>query len=312
MANTNENKKRFLAAQVGMSGNNAYAFHLEGNLTAAPHLMPATEDKPEMCYTSMGIGMGCQKLMARATGKNDPEDEGETFVSLNFYNSMAKKVMESGADKGNAIAVCGRLVPYTDKDGHPRVRVMVDNFVLTFNGKRNGRFSVMSNTFTSKSKGVQNLPMVCLLTGNVIRVDEVATSANGRDYLRGAVGLTIPAKKVYDKASTGKVAESYPDDASSIMNFVVFDEMASRMAKVLKKGETICMTGRVAEDTYEGKTHYTFNPRCVKVMSFPADSNAASGPAASAANAVADANAPVYDTAPAPNFFEMGEEELPF
>lgn len=312
MAKTTTEKKtenktaRYLAAQVGMSGDKPYAFHLEGNLTAEPHLLEAQGDKAEMAYTSMGISMGCMKLMAKATGKDAPEDEGDTFVSLNFYGNLAKKFMESNPGKGNAIAVCGKLVPYTDKQGKNRVRVMVDNFVLTFNGKRNKRFAVATNTFNGKN-GVQNIPMVCLLTGNIIRVDELATSANGRDYLRGAIGLAIPAKKVFDKASTGKVGE-YPEDALSIMNFVFFDEQAQRLAKVLRKGETVCVSGRVSEDTYEGNTSYTINPRTLKIMAFP------EGEAAPKAAGAAEAPAPAVDTAPADTSFSEDEDdgELPF
>lgn len=302
-------RRRFLAAQVGLSGDKPYAFHLEGNLTSETFAtLPNVEDKPAMLVTSIGIGMDGEALMARAKGETAPEkDEPVPFVNLTFRGRLADKFLEEKPAKGLRIIVCGQLSEYTGKNGNKRITVSVDNFVLIQKegeNKRNGRFSVAPNTYVDKkTNAVVSNSMVCLLTGRVIGEPDLRqSSTSGNPFLRVGLGLSMPAKKVFDMSASNKAAESYPEDASTIMNMVFFGEDAERKAKILRKGEVIAVTGSVGEDVYNGVTRYSMIPRSLSVMHWvDAENGATADPGA------ADDAAPVGNEGP--DFAAIGDEE---
>lgn len=300
----------YLIENIGLSNGRPYAFHLEGNITNNPNFFEGTDDKPSKLVTSIGIKSGCFELLAKAKGEAVPADRGVNFVTLVVNGKLAEKLRDEAA-KGVKIAVTGEIALYTGKDSKQSVEVRVDNFVLLprDGGTRNKRISAAPCTFKGKN-GTVTKNLVTLLTANIIRVDGVKTARSGTEYLRVSGGLVVPAKKVYDLATSGKVGK-YDEDATEFITLVYFGDSAKRMANLLKKGMTVALTGEISEDAYEGKTSYTMVPRNVSIVKWdtPYTATAPSAP-------------PVAPSAPAPtaaapqstSAFDQSEDydDLPF
>ena len=269
---TPEKKHRYFASMVGMSGDNPYAFHLEGALTRKPNMLPAQEDKASMAIVSMGITMDRNALLAKAKHEDAPEvaeDQKVPFVTLAFYGKLADKICsEEMKDKGQLICVSGRLTTFKQKDGTDGVEVVVDNYMLMGNDcHRTKRISVAPDTFTNKDGVLQTNQMVSLLTGNVINSPELKTSQKGNPYLRVALGMAVPAKKVYDLATTGKVGE-YEEDADNVLILFFFGKDAEVKSRLIHKGAILAVTGQIQENPYNGQVSYKMMPWQTSIVKF--------------------------------------------
>lgn len=307
-------RRFFRIKNVGTSdGSKAYAYHLEGTLTRDLNILPATGDKQTLANGSIGIGtdvngapVDAKGLYYRAIHADKPDEEPTPFVNLVFRGKLAEKAA-SELKKGELIAVSGPLQLHTGKDGVERTEVLVDNYVVLRHGNRNKRVSVSPMSYTKKDGETVTTTEVTLLTGKVLNsINTGESKTTGKPWLRCGIGLAVPAKKVFDLASTGKVGD-YPDDAGTIMNLVFFDRQADTMQKLLKPGMVIAVTGQVTEDVYNGNTSYVMRPRSVSVVSYGDDQQGqtTSAPAADETSA----------EEPAAGFADLGDEgdeELPF
>lgn len=275
---TTENKtykKRFLVADVGTKGATPFAFHVEGGLVRIPNMLPAKEDKEPMLVTSLAIGMGCWAMLARAKGEDKPEDEGAPFIGITLHGKLAEKFSKDATVKGMKFAVSGELKTYMgkNKDGVEEKRVEIDviNYVIASgpDAKRTMRIAAAPRTYTAKNGTVQSDSNALLLTGKICNIQPLTASAkSGKPFLRAGFSMVVPAKKVFDLVNTNKAGE-YAEDEKKIMNIVFFGPSAETKAKFLKNGMTVAITGRVGEDTYEGKTNYTAYPTTLTVVSWP-------------------------------------------
>lgn len=325
---TTENPRVFIRTRnVGMSGENAYAFHLEGTLTRDLNILPATADKKAMASGSIiigtdshGVSYDAGALYARAMREEAPEvKEPSPFVNIIFFGRLAEKVASDEEIKAKAqIAVCGVMKKRTGKDGIERVEVVVDNYTVLHNAdaKRNKRISVAPMSYTNSKGEVVCRPMVTLLTGRVLKnIASGQSASSGKNYLRAGLGLAVPVKKVYDLASTGKVGE-YKDTDPSILNLVFFDQMAVRMGKLLHEGMQIAVSGFVSEEIYNGNTSYLMRPQSVSVISYGSSDGSNNGSSAAHSAATVDEDAGEAPVASSDDFAgfedEENEEELPF
>lgn len=310
MANNNDqnnNSRRYLNSNVGMSNQHPFAFHLEGNLTKDPAMLPEKEDKPSMAVCGLGINEGGFALLARAKGEPKLEGEaaGTNFLQLCFTGKIAEKIVAE-AHKGDKIAVTGVMSTYKGNNGTESVEVFVENYILLprSGGKRTKRLSYAPQTYQGR-EGLVTQSVVTLLTGKVSRIDDIATSKSGNDYLRASMQLTMPVEKVWDCVNSGKPKE-YADDASRYINMVFFSDSAVRMAKLLRKDMVIAVTGRINQDIYNGNTSYTLRPSTVSVIDWGDKDNATESgkeeePAAPAQEATpASIPAPARAESPAP------------
>lgn len=303
MASTNQsqNTRRFLNTNIGMSNQNPFAFHLEGNLTKDPAMLPAKEDKPPMAVCGLGINEGGFALLARAKGEPKLEGDaaGSNFLQLCFTGKIAEKIVAEGK-KGAKIAVTGVLGTYEGNNGMKSVEVFVDNYVLLprEGGKRTKRISYAPQTYQGKD-GLVTQSVVTLLTGKVSRIDDLATSKSGNDFLRASMQLAVPTQKVWDCVSSGKPGQ-YDDDATKYINMVFFNDSAVRMAKLLKKDMVIAVTGRINQDIYNGNTTYSLRPSTVSVVDWGPNAGSSSPAASAPAVAPAPAQTPARAESPTP------------
>lgn len=325
---TNEAPKhKYLTCGVGMAGTKPYAFHLEGYATRKMSALPEKEGMPLAASTSMAINMRDMVVLARAKGEAlpdpDPEkDESDVFVGLKAVGKLGE-MMANEVDRGTRLSVTGEITTYTDKNGATRIQVNVDNYVVQprTGGKRNKRISSAPNTFFSKKDDTTvTRNMVTLLTGRVLNMGELSTSASKQDYLRCGLGLDFPVEKAYDLMTTGKIGQ-YAEDAPSILNLTFFGKDAETKSKFLLNGQTIAVTGEIVQTMYNNKVQYSMTPRYLTVVDFANNGSQGGAPVAHTAiedesthSAAAAPKAAAPAPAPTDGFADLGNEddELPF
>lgn len=266
-------KKRFLIANVGKAGEKLVAFHVEGNLTREPKLFEATDEKPAMAITSIGINMGAKALYARAAGEPVTEDEEDkNFVSLIFTGKLATKITDE-AKKGMKIAVTGPIKTYKNKNDEENIEIMVNNYVLLpkEGGTRNKRISKAARTYINKNDEEVNENIATLLTGRIVNLKPLEVSNGGTTYLSAGLAMVVPAEKVSDIVNRGKAKPDYAEDAKDIISLCLFGAAAENKAKVLKNGMVVAVTGRIDESVYEDKTNYTVYPSDLSIITWPKD-----------------------------------------
>lgn len=291
-----QKKKIFLASDVGMRGADPYAFHLEGFVATTPYFKEGTQDSNAYLGVSMGVRGSAEAIFDRATGnwsrdKSYPEKDG--FVRLKFFGSAAEE-MSKIMTIGRHLVVAGKLEkeePYEDKDGNTRepIAVLTDGLADLGSRKNNIPATIGKNvvgatqTYTTKDGIIHNVTTACLVQGTIISVAPLASSARGTAYLRFGVRTRLPAEKVFDLANGVNVAGKEYDKSKRIINVVVFNDMATRLSKIITQNTQVVITGEIAENEYNGNISYQMISRDLTIMQYaPKEASAAENTAAPA------------------------------
>lgn len=317
----NTEKKRYLAAEVGMDVNGKpHAFHVEGYISRPAYVTRGTEDKKSYLGTAIGTTTETEALMALADGSYEKGKEygGGEFLSLNMFGSLAESFSKV-CEVGLKVAVSGTFEwhDYTSKDGAPRkeLRLLVDNLVVmgsrTKEGEISNRVGHATRMFADKDGVVHNQPYTELMTGEVIGAKGLKSSASGHEYLSFGVKTKIPAKKIYDLATgTYKDGNEY-DTKKCIVNAVLFDRTAKALANLIRNGAQVVCSGAVTAREYNGETSYQMVPRVISIMKFAPkveDENAANTGAAPTGSVASAGYSGTSDFVP----MDDEDDELPF
>ena len=327
MANNNTNNTRpFLTSCVGMTAKGVpYPIQLEGYIaSAAPYFKEASGEKKAFLSFSIGLRGSAARMMALANGtyekgkeygeKGEDGLEKDEFADLHLYGTLAEK-MSKVLVKGRHVVVSGpmKMEEYTRKDGTTATRLVVnvDN-IIDGGSRKNGvdptigtDIAVVTTTYTGKDGVTRSTPMAATVSGTVIGAGELKNS-NGTDYLQFGIRTGMSAEKIVALAGgTYDKGKEY-DDKKTIINATVFGKAAERLAKVIKDGAVVVVSGPADANEYDGKVSYRIRPRdnAVTVLKYAA---AGTAPAAGSA-----------DAAPAPDegyFAPVAEDEgdeLPF
>ena len=330
---TTETKKGFLSADVGQNGDKLYAFHLEGYEAAPPFFKEATQDKKAFLAVNMGIRGSAEALFDRASGvwskeKTYPEQDG--YVRLKFFGEAAEEASKT-LSVGRHLVVAGRMKKeeFTDRDGNPAEGVTIDVDGMADLGSRKNNIPATvgdkvvgtTRTYTTRDGVIHHAATACLVQGTILNLKPLAVSAKGTAYLRFGVRTRLPAEKVSDLANGIDPTGKEYDKDKKIVDVVVFNDMATRLAKILANNAQVVMTGEINSHEYEGKVSYQMIPRDLTIMKFPpredtptnnsATSTATAGPATSG---MAAENTQAAAESAAGCFIEDDEdgEDLPF
>ena len=329
MANNNTNNTRpFLTSCVGMTAKGVpYAIQLEGYIaSAAPYFKEASGEKKAFLSFSIGLRGSAARMMALANGtyekgkeygeKGEDGLEKDEFADLHLYGTLAEK-MSKVLVKGRHVVVSGpmKMEEYTRKDGTTATRLVVnvDN-IIDGGSRKNGvdptigtDIAVVTTTYTGKDGVTRSTPMAATVSGTVIGAGELKNS-NGTDYLQFGIRTGMSAEKIVALAGgTYDKGKEY-DDKKTIINATVFGKAAERLAKVIKDGAVVVVSGPADANEYDGKVSYRIRPRdnAVTVLK-----SAAAGTAPAAGSAAADA-APAPDEGYFAPVAEDEGDELPF
>lgn len=331
MANNNTNNTRpFLTSCVGMTAKGVpYAIQLEGYIaSAAPYFKEASGDKKAFLSFSIGLRGSAARMMALADGtyekgkeygeKGEDGLEKDEFADLHLYGTLAEK-MSKVLVKGRRVVVSGpmKMEEYTRKDGTTATRLVVnvDN-IIDGGSRKNGvdptigtNIAVVTTTYTGKDGVTRSTPMAATVSGTVIGAGELKNS-NGTDYLQFGIRTGMSAEKIVALAGgTYDKGKEY-DDKKTIINATVFGKAAERLAKVIKDGVVVVVSGPADANEYDGKVSYRIRPRdnAVTVLKY-----ADAGTAPAAGSAAADAApAPASDEGYFGPVAEDEGDELPF
>lgn len=321
---TTTEKKRFTTAFVGKTPAGPFAFHLEGNLTR-PSELKTLPSGGTVVNNSIGVGRSAFALFALGEGTYDktaqyPENN---FVEISAFNGVAERMAE--LPKGTRIVVSGKMSKRTWKDKagaeHEGITVDVDDFaVLSCKAHDKGvpaKATVpATNMYTNKAGEEKALPVACLVSGNLFSVDELGTGASGNAYLHFSIFAQEPAQKVLDKARGVDISGKEYEEKRNLIRCSVFGRQAEAMAKLLKKGMAVAVSGTVSENVFEGKSSVQMSVNALNVISF----ETATGTSAVIPLPEDAGDAPVDKDAPAsgevdPEFIQGDDDdddELPF
>ena len=234
----NTEKKRYLAAEVGMDVNGKpHAFHVEGYISRPAYVTRGTEDKKSYLGTAIGTTTETEALMALADGSYEKGKEygGGEFLSLNMFGSLAESFSKV-CEVGLKVAVSGTFEwhDYTSKDGAPRkeLRLLVDNLVVmgsrTKEGEISNRVGHATRMFADKDGVVHNQPYTELMTGEVIGAKGEYNGETSYQMVPRVISIMKFAPKVEDEnaantgaAPTGSVASA---GYSGTSDFVPMDD----------------------------------------------------------------------------------------
>ena len=232
-----------------------YAIQLEGYIaSAAPYFKEASGDKKAFLSFSIGLRGSAARMMALADGTYDKDkDYGseDDFADLRFYGPLAEK-MSKVLVKGRRVVVSGpmKMEEYTRKDGTTATRLVVnvDN-IIDGGSRKNGvdptigtNIAVVTTTYTGKDGVTRSTPMAATVSGTVIGAGELKNS-NGTDYLQFGIRTGMSAEKIVALAGgTYDKGKEY-DDKKTIINATVFGKAAERLAKVIKDGVVVVVSG---------------------------------------------------------------------
>ena len=270
-------KKRFTTARVGMTPAGPFAFIVEGNLTHPGDV--AKKDDTLYSRNSMGISMSAFRLMALAEGTFDKDAEypDNPFVDLVAFGGMAERL--GALPKGARIAVAGKMSrrKFPGKDGaeHEAVQITVQDFAVlnckAVDDPEGATATVPATEVYTKDGEEHKNPTACLVSGNIYSVGELGNSkTSGRPYLQFSVFAQEPAQKVLDKATGMDTKDKEYEEKHTIINVSCFGAQAEAMAKLLKKGMTVCLSGRISENVFEGKSRIQMSCSGLCVVKFPA------------------------------------------
>lgn len=305
-------RRRFTTARVGQTAVGPFAFIVEGNLTHPGDI----RKKGDKTYAnnSIGIGMPAFRLLALADGTYDKDATyPETpFVDLVAFDEVAERL--GALPKGARIAVAGKIAKHTytgtDNAVHESVQITVQDFaVLSCKAVEKGvvaKVTVPATEVYTKDDEEHKNAMACLVSGNIYSVGELgASSTTGNSYLQFSMFAQEPAQKVLDKATGVSTKDKEYDEKMCLINVSCFGKQAEAMAKLLKKGMKVCISGRISENVYEGKSRIQMSCSGLCVIERPAEAatEAPTDPAAAEA-------APTEGFAAIPE--DEDEEQLPF
>lgn len=332
MANNNTNNTRpFLTSCVGTTAKGVpYAIQLEGYIaSAAPYFKEATDDKKAFLSFSIGLRGSAARLMALADGtyekgkeygeKGEDGLEKDEFCDLHLYGTLAEK-MSKVLVKGRRVVVSGpmKMEEYDRKDGSKGTRLVVnvDN-IIDGGSRKNGvdptvasNIAVVTTTFTGKDGVTRSTPMAATVSGTVIGAGELKNK-NGTDYLQFGIRTGMSAEKIVALADGTYDKDKEYDGKKTIINATVFGKTAERLAKVIRDGAIVVVSGPAEANEYDGKISYQIRPRnnAVTVLKYPETEAAASVAGSAAADA---APAPTSDEGYFAPIAEDEGDELPF
>lgn len=316
-AQAKETGRRFTTAFVGNTPAGPFAFQVEGNLTRPCELREMPDGRPVL-NNSIGIGRSAFALLALAEGTYDKDAKypDNPFVELAAFGDVAKRMAELG--KGVRIVVTGKLSKRTWKDkanaDRESVQIQVSEFaVLSCKAAPKGEGAKTTvpatNQFTKKDGEEVLRPVACLVSGTIYNVDELGTAPSGNSYLHFNMFAQEPAEKVLDKARGVDTADKEYDPKRTLIRCSAFGRQAEALAKLLKKGMQVVVSGNVTDNVFEGKTSVQMTVNALNVVNFEAPT----GTSAVIPLPEDAGDAPVNETAPANgevtgDFFQ-GEDE---
>lgn len=278
MSNTTNTTRRYLPAELGLNKDNKpHAFHVEGFISRPPFYNEASGDKKAFLSTAIGINMSPAKMMALADGSyskdtNYGEDSG--FLGLKIFGKMAEDFSKICA-VGVKVAVAGNLEwrDYTKKDQTPGKELVLNVSTLVVMGGKGVDPVISDNvgysTRTYVKDGItHSQPMVELMSGRVVGCNGLKTSDGGKQYLTFGVMTKLPAEKIYDLVNGSYKKDKKYDDKKKIVNVTLFDRSAEAMAKVVRDGAEVVVTGPIEAREYEGSISYRVRSRQCSIMKF--------------------------------------------
>lgn len=274
--------RRFTTGYVGKSGDQGYAYQVEGNLVRPGELRQTKKNTP---YTanSMGIGGNIWRLLAMAEGTHTkdatyPEDTSASFLNIIAYDAVAEALAD--LPKGARILVSGPISKRTIKDAEKGdrtlVQVVVESFAVVGNKTHAevipGTAGAATNVYTGNDGEEHKQNIATLVSGKVFDAKEPGVTGNGRPYFNFSVFAQEPAQKVLDRAN-GKATDGEYDEKMKLINVSVFGKQAESLAKLVKKGMTVSISGSIDEEVFEGKTYIRMNLGALNVLKFPDPEN---------------------------------------
>lgn len=321
-------KTRFTTAFVGKTPAGPFAFQVEGNLTRPGELRTVKDSGRPVTNNSIGIGRSAYALLALAEGTYDKDTAypENNFIEVSAFDEVAERL--AALPKGARIVVTGKMSKreWTDKAGAPReaINILVSDFaVLSCKAVAKGEGAKATvpatNQYTNRDGEEKQSPVACLVSGNLFSVDELGTAPSGKSYLHFTVFAQEPAAKVLDKARGVDTKDKEYEEKRNLIRCSVFGKQAEALAKLLKKGITVVVSGSVSENVYEGKSSVQMSVNALNVISFdvPTGASAVIPLPEDAGDAPVGEPAPTGETAPggeiSTEFVEMdGDDELPF
>lgn len=255
-------RPRFTTSYVGTTPAGPFAFQVEGNLTKPAELQQLSDGRAVL-NNSIGIGRSAFAMFAAAEGTYDKDAEypDNNFIDLTAFGEIAERMAK--LPKGSRIVVAGKMSKRTwsDKAGaeHENIQILVSEFAsLACKANAKGADAATTipatNQYKRKTGELGHAPVACLVSGNIFSVDELTTSPSGTPLIHFSVFAQEPAAKVLDKARGVDVSGKEYDPKHTLIRCSVFGKQAEGLAKLLKKGMRVVVSGRIAENVYEGKS----------------------------------------------------------
>lgn len=327
MANTNTDRKIFLAMNAGTSVNSKgekvpYAFHVEGYVARVNTFHAAEADKPALLSLSVGVVRNPWYLLgpdAMKEQENNPDvNENQAFVSIAIFGSNAERLQN--IQKGAKIVFSGRPEKnqYKKKSGEDvvGVRVAVDNIYQL--ASRAGTPDDLRPYVTRaknwyESRGKENTQVLGMLSGKVLSAESLRTTPTGREVISAKLELAIPALE-----AEARINGTYNKDAKygsyKTATISVWGQRATHMDRVLVPGNKLVVTGSVSTSTGKDSRQYVnVSVRELSVLDW-------AEPAASSAGNPSETQNPMNDAAAADghgfidiaNLADAAGMELPF
>lgn len=329
MSNNTNNSKPFLTASTIKTDKGVpYALQLEGYVaSAAPYFKEATEDKKAFLNVRIGLRGPAERLMALADGTYDKDkDYGseDDFADLRFYGPLAEK-MSKVLTKGRRVVVSGPMKweEFKRKDGSDARKIVIDVNNAVDGGSRKAgvdptvgdNIAVATMTYTGKDNVTRSIPMAATVSGTVIGAEGLKTKGD-TTYLNFGIKTNMPAEKIVDLANGTYSKDKEYDGKKTIINATMFGKSAQQLAKVIRNGAVVVVSGATQAHEYDGKVSYQIKPRnsAVTVLKYAPDDGAAA-PAPAAAPAAGTAAADVAPSSDEGYFVPMEDEDdgtLPF
>lgn len=308
----NDNNRKFQVALTSDTSRGATLLHIEGNAVADAQYYAATDDKKARSVFRIGLNSDAWRILGRAEGNPDAyKDKTETnFMSVVAFDRMAE--LAKNVCKGEKLVLAGKVQRSTykkDDKEYENVQLIADMIVRMKD--YTGAEKTMIG-YPTVGKNGDSVIYLCCMAGEITKVEELATSTSGKPYLRFRMKAKGLVDKAYDFA-----AQTYDKDKDykgHLVSVTVWEKRAETLAKILKEGMPIVVTGRAttALGTDGKTTFYRVNAQAITL--YPKDQTAAAPAAGDSTPAVDEAEEPALPD----NFAELpddiiGEDgELPF
>lgn len=290
-------RHRYTTSYVGKSEKGGYAFQVGGNLTRTVELRADKNQNP-IVLASIGIGGNAWRMLAIAEGTYDknadyPDDSAASFINLIASGDVAKQM--EGLPKGASILVSGPIFKHTyaAPDGSERtsVRISVNSFARLGNQAQNVQPVIpktpgyAKEVFTKRDGTDGSNNIATLVSGKVFRVFDPSATSDGTPVFSFSMFAQCASQQVYDIA-TGKQDGTGYDAQKTLVSVSVFGRQAETLAKLVKAGMVVCVSGAVSKRDVNGQEWVQIRLGGLDVLKYP-DANA------NAPTPAADGEAPV-------------------